>query len=135
MKNSAEHPHGGIERSYIDLASGVEGASREPCGTRRGTGGAGDAPRPPVAAGGRREAPTLDLSLGHFGTSPVEEEVDFVFDGPFVVELDYGAMVVTVSQDRVNQFSRATRRTSARKIEKLLATAQRTCMKIVREAP
>lgn len=72
MKKPLENRRDDSERSYIDLASGVEGASRAPCGTRRGTGGAGAAPSPPVATGGRREAPTLDLSLGHIGTTGID---------------------------------------------------------------
>lgn len=50
---------------------GAEGASRAEPGTQaeRGTGAAGEAPRHPAVAGGRREAPALNLSLRHFGTS------------------------------------------------------------------
>ncbi|WP_440112173.1 VC1465 family Xer recombination activation factor [Acidovorax sp. BL-A-41-H1] len=51
--------------------TGAEGAARAEPGLQaeRSHGAAGEATRHPAAAGGRREAPALDLSLIHIGTS------------------------------------------------------------------
>lgn len=134
MKKPLENRLEDGEGSYTSLAIGVEGASRESCGTRRGTGGAGAAPSPPVAAGGRREAPTLDLSLGHIGTRAHVEEIDYVADGPYTLELDYLAMTATLTVDHESLSSRAVRRASMRKLEKVIRVASQSGMRIVRGA-
>lgn len=54
---------------YSRRNKGVDGAARMiPTTCEAGVGARGEAPRPPAAAGGRREAPALDLSHKHFGT-------------------------------------------------------------------
>lgn len=93
----------------------------------------GEASSPPAKAGGRREAPALDLSLGHFGTSRPEYDVQFVVDGPYEVELNYRAMSATLSIDKDVHCSRIERRASMRKIEKLLRVASESGMRVVRE--
>lgn len=105
---------------------------------------AGEAETHPMGASARRpqgEAlaphagaaqPPLDLSLGHIGTSPMDAEIDFVSDGPYTVQLDYEGMTATLSVDRDSHYSRDVRRRSLRKVEGLLATAQKSGMRVVR---
>lgn len=130
------------EHAVAERSSRNEVATGWPVAAHAAAGGCG-APRAaaseaaclPASAGGRREAPALDLSLGHIGTTPISGEIDFVSEGPFMVELDYREMVVTVSLDRESHCSRDVRRSSARKVEKLLSTAKKAGMRIVRESP
>ncbi len=94
----------------------------------------GEASRPPAEAGGRREAPALDLSLGHFGTTAHVEEIDYVADGPYTLELNYSVMTATLTMDRADPSSRAVRRASMRKLEKVIRVAAQSGMRVVREA-
>lgn len=85
---------------------------------------------------GRREAPALDLSLGHFGTGKRGDdlfEVDFVFEGPYALELDYTAMKATLTFDSQDPSSRIERRAALRKVEKFVRTAIQSGMAVVRE--
>ncbi len=85
-------------------------------------------------AGRRREAPALDLSLGHIGTTAHVEEVDYVADGPYTLELNYSAMTATLTVDLESPSPRAVRRASMRKLEKVIRVASQSGMRIVREA-
>lgn len=88
----------------------------------------------PALAGRRREAPALDLSLGHIGTRAYVEEIDYVADGPYTLELNYSAMTATLTVDLESPSPRAVRRASMRKLEKVIRVASQSGMRIVREA-
>lgn len=75
--------------------------------------------------------PALDLSLGHFGTSGDVQEIDVVNFGPYTVVVDYGAMTVEVDFDSSAPVSRQIRRAARRKVDRLVAEAQRAGMTLV----
>lgn len=109
-------------------APGGRGAEHRPIGA--------DASAARAAVAGRREAPGLDLSLGHFGTSDDVHELDLVSFGPWTVALDYGAMTLEVEFDPLVPSSRQTRRADRRKVDRLIAEACRSGMRLVQpESP
>lgn len=83
---------------------------------------------PPGAA-----QPPLDLSLGHFGTSGDVQEIDVVNFGPYTVVVDYGSMTVEVDLESSPPVSRQIRRAARRKVDRLVAEAQRAGITLVGE--
>lgn len=132
--NTAPKPLASVGWPDASCAASAGGVARGLAGgeaSSLATGGApacGEAP-----AGRRREAPALDLSLGHIGTRAHVEEIDYVADGPYSLELDYSAMTATLTIDLESPSSRAVRRASMRKLEKVIRVASQSGMRIVRE--
>lgn len=99
-----------------------------------GTNGGCAASYPAGMAGRAAQPPGLDLSLGHFGTSGAGvQEIDVVNFGPFTVFVDYGAMTVEVDLESSPPVSRQIRRAARRKVDRLVAEAQRAGMTLVGE--
>ena len=134
--NESNAPAHNISAARPDAAGAASAGCVAPglAGGEASSRAAGGAPACGVApAVRRREAPALDLSLGHIGTSACADEVDYVSDGPYTLELDYMAMAATLTMDPVSSSSRAVRRASMRKLEKVIRVASQSGMRIVRE--